>query len=132
MRILALALLGGLVVAASAPGQTPAGAKAPAYDTQAEVTLTGIVQDSHVSRAAADHPGLHVRLAVGTEAAAETVEVHTCPVRFLSNLDFAVAKGDRLTVIGSRPGGGGVVVARELTKGQISLTLRDKAGKPVW
>lgn len=135
MKTLALALLGGLLAAAPAPGQAPAGAKkAPAYDPQAEVTLTGIVEDSHVSRAAADHPGLHVMLKLGpaTGAAAESVEVHTCPVRFLKDLEFTVAKGEQLTVVGSRPGGAGVVVARELTKGQISLTVRDRAGKPIW
>ena len=76
-----------------------------------------------------DHPGLH--LIVKTET--ETVEVHACPVRFMKELDFALEKGDAITVIGSRPKAGrrgrG---AREITKGQTSLILRDKTGAPIW
>ncbi len=75
-----------------------------------------------------DHPGLH--LIVKTET--ETIEVHACPVKFMKELDFALDKGDAVTVIGSRPGGTGVVVAREITKGQTSLTLREKSGAPIW
>ena len=50
-----------------------------------------------------DHPGLH--LIVKTET--ETVEVHACPLRFMTELEFAVEKGDTVTVLGSRPGGDG-------------------------
>ena len=60
------------------------------------------------------------------------VEVHACPVRFMKELEFAIDKGDTVTVVGSRPEAGGVVVAREVTKGQTSLILRDKTGAPVW
>ncbi len=130
MGNLALALLGGLLAAAPAQA-TPAKAapaKAPAYDVKAEVTLTGVVDDLHESKLRADHPGLH--LSVRTET--DTVEVHTCPVAFMKDLDFGVEKGDTLTIVGSRPGGVGIVLAREIKKGQTSLTCRDKAGVPVW
>lgn len=129
-------LLGALLVAAlaaspvlaQAPAAKPAAPKAPEYDTNAEVTLQGVVEDFHESQVRGDHPGLH--LMVKTET--ETVEVHACPVRFMKELDFAVDKGDAVKVTGSRPGGTGVVVAREIQKGQTSLILRDKAGAPVW
>ena len=62
----------------------------------------------------------------------ETVEVHARPLRFMTDLEFTVEKGDTITVLGSRPGGEGIVVARDITKGQTSLTLRDKTGAPVW
>jgi hypothetical protein len=75
-----------------------------------------------------DHPGLHLILKTETE----TIEVHACPVLFMSELEFAIEKGDTLTVDGSRPEAGGIVVAREITKGQVSLRLRDKTGAPVW
>ena len=35
-------------------------------------------------------------------------------------------------MIGSRPRKGTVIVAREITKGQLSLILRDKNGVPNW
>jgi hypothetical protein len=137
MRLLAAVLLGGALAAPAALAQAPPApappakapaTKAPEYDPKAEVTVTGVVEDFHESKMRGDHPGLH--LIVKTET--ETVEVHACPVRYMSELEFKVAKGDTVTVIGSRPEAGGVVVAREITKGQTSLTLRDKTGAPVW
>lgn len=138
MRTFAAALLGGVLAAApllaqapaapAPPAKTPATAKAPEYDPKAEVTFKGTIEDFHESQMRGDHPGLH--LIVKTET--ETIEVHACPVRFMKELDFALEKGDAVTVIGSRPGGTGIVVAREITKGQTSLTLREKSGAPIW
>src|SRR5512139_2527428 len=127
MRLLLTALLGGALAASPVLAQAPApkpvapkpaaprpAAKAPEYDVAAEVTLQGVVEDFHESQLRGDHPGLH--LIVKTET--ESVEVHACPVRFMKELDFAIEKGDTVKVIGSRPGGTGVVVAREVAKGQ--------------
>jgi hypothetical protein len=114
------------------PSQAPAPkaptGKAPEYDTKAVVTIKGVVDEIHESKTRGDHPGLHLILKTETE----TVEVHACPVRFMTDLEFAIEKGDTLTVEGSRPEAGGIVVAREITKGQTSLILRDKTGAPVW
>jgi hypothetical protein len=132
MRLLLRALLGAALAAspvlAQAPATKPSPAKAPEYDAKAEVLLQGVVEDFHESQVRGDHPGLH--LIIKTET--ESVEVHACPVRFMKELDFAVDKGDTVKVTGSRPGGTGVVVAREIQKGQTSLILRDKTGAPVW
>ena len=158
MRLLAAVLLGGVLAAPLAlaqepsapappapappeqappaqapPAQAPPVAKAPAtkapeYDVKAEVTIKGVVEDIHESKMRGDHPGLHLILKTETE----TIEVHACPVLFMSELEFAIEKGDTLTVDGSRPEAGGIVVAREITKGQVSLRLRDKTGAPVW
>jgi hypothetical protein len=138
MKMFAATLLGGVLAAApllaqapaapAPPAKAPAAAKAPEYDPKAEVTFKGTIEDFHESQLRGDHPGLH--LIVKTET--ESIEVHACPVRFMKELDFALEKGDVVTVIGSRPGGTGVVVAREVTKGQTSLTLREKSGAPIW
>ncbi|HSD27092.1 MAG TPA: hypothetical protein VLL75_07280 [Vicinamibacteria bacterium] len=147
MRRLAALLLGGWLAAPLAMAQAPPEpappppappahapsakaptGKAPEYDTKAVVTIKGVVEDIHESKMRGDHPGLHLILKTETE----TVEVHACPVRFMSDLEFTIEKGDALTVEGSRPEGGGIVVAREITKGQTSLILRDKTGAPVW
>jgi hypothetical protein len=114
------------------PSQVPAPkaptGKAPEYDTKAVVTIKGVVEEIHESKMRGDHPGLHLILKTETE----TVEVHACPVRFMTDLEFVIEKGDTLTVEGSRPEAGGIVVAREITKGQTSLILRDKTGAPAW
>ncbi len=147
MRRLAALLLGGCLAAAlamaqappdpappaaappaQAPSAKPPMGKAPEYDTKAVVTIKGVVDEIHESKVRGDHPGLHLVLKTETE----TVEVHACPARFMSDLEFVIEKGDTLTVEGSRPEAGGIVVAREITKGQTSLILRDKTGAPVW
>jgi hypothetical protein len=132
MRVLSAVLLGGVLSASPALAQAPPAkapaARAPEYDVKAEVTITGVVEELHESKTRGDHPGLHLVLKTETE----TIEVHACPLRFMTDLEFAVDKGDTLTIVGSRPGGEGLVVAREITKGQTSLTLRDKTGAPVW
>jgi hypothetical protein len=135
MKTFAAALLGSVLSAtpllaqAQAPPAKPApAAKAPEYDPKAEITFKGTIEDYHESQMRGDHPGLH--LIVKTET--ETIEVHACPVRFMKELDFALDKGDEVTVVGSRPGGTGTVVAREITKGQTTLTLREKSGAPIW
>jgi hypothetical protein len=137
MRILTALIVLGLLAASPVLAQAPPApappakgpaTKAPEYDTKAEVTIKGVVEDFHESQTRGDHPGLH--LIVKTET--ETIEVHACPVRFMKELEFAIDKGDTITVIGSRSEAGGIVVAREVTKGQTSLILRDKTGAPVW
>jgi hypothetical protein len=142
MRRLAAVLLGGVLAAplalaqepppAAPPAKAPApkapAAKAPEYDVKAVVTIKGVVEDFHESKTRGDHPGLHIILKTETE----TVEVHACPLRFMSDLEFVIEKGDTITVEGSRPDPAGLVVAREITKGQTSLILRDKTGAPVW
>jgi hypothetical protein len=147
MRWLATVLLGGVLAAplalaqappARAPAAKPPAKKAPAtkapavkapeYDVNAVVTITGVVEDFHEAKIQGDHPGLHLVVMTETEA----VQVHACPVQFMSDLDFTIEKGDTITVEGSRPDPAGVLVAREITKGQTSLILRDKTGAPVW
>jgi hypothetical protein len=147
MRRLAALLLGGCLAATLAtaqappepaqpapapPAQAPAtkapDGKAPEYDSNAVVKIKGIVEDIHESKTRGDHPGLHLILRTETE----TVEVHTCPLSFMTDLEFTIEKGDELTVEGSRPDPTGIVVAREITKGQTSLRVRDEKGAPCW
>jgi hypothetical protein len=127
MRALAVVCCCVVVAAVQALAQA-ATPKAPEYDVAAEVTVRGQVTEIHESKLATDHPGLHLILKNDDE----TVEIHACPIRFLSELEFGVAVGDTLSVTGSRPKKGPVIVAREITKGQLSLILRDKNGVPNW
>jgi len=126
MRRALVVLIPAAFAAALAVAQAPR--RAPEYDPAFEVTVRGEVTAIHESKVSTDHPGLHLILQTETE----TVEVHACPVRFLSELEFTIEVGDKLSVIGSRRKGAAVMVAREITKGQLSLILRDKAGTPNW
>ena len=48
----------------------------------------------------------------------------------MKDLEFSVEKGETVTIVGSRPGGAGVVLAREIKKGQTSLVLSRQGGRP--
>ena len=49
-----------------------------------------------------------------------------------NNETITFSVGDKLTVTGSRPGGGKVLIARELKRGTVTLQLRDEKGVPIW
>jgi hypothetical protein len=59
---------------------------------------------------------------------------HCLGVRRKKEDGMAVASGDMLTVLGSRitMGGISVVLAREITRGDKTWTLRDPAGVLLW
>ncbi len=64
----------------------------------------------------------------------ETIEVHIAPSWFLAEQDFDLTPQDKITVIGSRINldGKEAIVAREIQKGDRTLTLRDENGFPMW
>jgi hypothetical protein len=74
--------------------------------------------------------GLH--LVLNTSAGA--IDVHVGPTWYVSSRNFTFAKGDTVTLVGSKitMSGREVLIAREITKGQQTLTLRTANGIPVW
>ena len=56
------------------------------------------------------------------------------PSWFLENQDVVLKVGDRVRVRGSRVKWGGkpAVIAMTVTKGEMTLQLRDAAGVPYW
>ena len=100
------------------------------YDFQTTETLNGevISLDSFPSRQG--FAGTH--LMVQTDK--ETIEVHLAPSWFLAERDFELTPQDKITVIGSRINVDGqeAIIAREIKKGDRTLTLRDRDGFPVW
>lgn len=74
--------------------------------------------------------GLHVRL----NAADKTYDVHLGPQSFLAAKSLTVAVGDRVDVTGSlvQYGGAEALLAASVTKGTLSIALRDSLGLPLW
>ena len=60
--------------------------------------------------------------------------MHLGPAAFAKEKGFAVAVGDQLVITGSRITleGDTVLLAREIKKGDQTLTLRDASGRPLW
>jgi hypothetical protein len=74
--------------------------------------------------------GVHLTLRNATES----IDVHLGPAWFLSDEKLTLAEGDALAILGSRVtiGDTAVVVAREVTKGETTVRLRDESGRPLW
>ncbi len=101
------------------------------YDPATETTVTGTVDEvKHLPSPGRGGGGLHLMLS----APAGPIEVHVGPASFVSSKNFTFAKGDALSVVGSRVkmGGQEVLIAREITKGDQVLTVRDAQGIPLW
>jgi hypothetical protein len=64
----------------------------------------------------------------------ETIDVHVGPSWFLTQNTTGFAKGDQVEVTGSRVkfGDKDALIAREIKKGDETLTLRNAQGFPVW
>jgi hypothetical protein len=117
----------------------------PLYDPNTEVTFTGTVADVNTGRPGRlgwlmrvhtlglGHSGTReMQLLVKTET--ETVQIHLGPTAFLKGKNVEIKEGDTLEVTGSRVtlGDPGVVLAREIRKGDNVWTLRDVTGQPLW
>ena len=109
----------------------------PMYNPQTEASFTGIVKAVNRVPAsgphcwsAADVYGAHLTFETG----AETIDVHVGPVAMLEKKNVTIASGDTLTILGSRItlGGTPVLLAREITRGDETWTLRDPAGFLLW
>ncbi len=103
----------------------------PQYDPKTEVTLSKvtILDVKNVTL-----PNGQERFRLIVKSGDTTQEVCLCPKAFLDMMDTAFAKGDEVTVTGSKvkDGDNTLILAREVVKGNNTLVLRDKKGEPVW
>jgi hypothetical protein len=131
-----IAMIAMLGVAGSASAQpydccSGAGNAGQFYNSATETTVAGTVEDVRtVSPPAGGRGALHLTL----NTSSGPVEVHVGPTWYVSSRNITFAKGDAVTLIGSKMSMSGreVLVAREITKGQQTLTLRAANGAPVW
>ena len=125
------ALVGLMILAAATLALAQAGPAAPRhYNPATEITTSGTVEGI-------THPAGYNGMA-GTHVSLKTqdgvLEVHLGPEAFLTRQNFSIAKGDTLTVTGSKQvlAGQNVLIAREVKKDDKVLTLRDANGIPKW
>lgn len=102
----------------------------PKYDVANEIKIKGVVDE--VREVPGNFEGTH--LVVKTETT--TVLVHVAPAAFLKEIDTSFAKGDQVQVVGAKAttttGPEEEILAREITVGTNTVTLRDDKGIPVW
>jgi hypothetical protein len=122
-----------LIVAAigwmSTMGWAQAGSKTgPKYDVASEVKVKGVIEDIR------EVPGgaAGTQLAVKTDS--KTILVYVGPGDFLKEIEVSFTKGDQVNVIGAKVPNAAdeEIMAREITVGSNTFTLRDDKGIPIW
>jgi hypothetical protein len=105
-------------------------AGAPKYDLTAEAKFKVTVQDLKLPAKGNEKDAAHLLVKSGDD----TIDIYLCPKAFLDDMGATFAKGDEVTVTGSKikQDGSDLVLARQVVKGTDTLMLRDDKGKPVW
>ena len=119
-----------IVPLASAQKKQPAIQSGPKYDLQAETKLKGIVDEVKLPAKGSEKEIAHLMVKDG----ANSIDVYLCPKTFLDDMGMSFAKGDEISMTGSKAkqGGADLFLVREITKGTDSFVLRDPKGAPVW
>jgi hypothetical protein len=102
----------------------------PKYDLKTETKMKGTVEELKLPPKGSEKEPAFLLLKSG----AESIDVYLCPKSFLDDLGVSFAKGDEVTLTGSKvkQGEADLILAREVTKGNDTLVLRDEKGDPVW
>jgi hypothetical protein len=103
---------------------------APKYDVTKEVTIKGTIEDVNEMTMPKGEVGVHLMV----KTADSVIEVRLCPSGVLKDFEIQFEKGQTVTVTGSKVkiGETDVILAREVVRGNNTITLRDKQGGPVW
>ena len=99
------------------------------YRAGNEQTMAGVVDEvgDFTCPVSANEMGAHLRL----KTASGPVVVHLAPARIMRSQSYRFHSGDNIEVRGApvRVGGADGMIAREITRGNEIITLRDKEGK---
>jgi hypothetical protein len=131
-RIASLMVFAALAVGspASAQKKTPSGSSGPKYDLQTETKIKGTVDEVKLPPKGSEKEIAHLQVKDGTNS----IDAYLCPKTFLDDMGMSFAKGDEITMTGSKvkQGDADLFLVREIVKGNDSFVLRDAKGEPVW
>lgn len=126
MALAAMFVMGGAVVSlAQGPRKS-----SPIYNPATEVTMKGSVEAVKQLTGPQSWAGTHLSLKTDKE----TIDVHVGPSWFLTQNKIGFAKDDQIEVTGSKVKfeDKDALIAREIRKGEKTITLRNAQGIPVW
>lgn len=100
------------------------------YDLQTETKAKGVVDDVKVFSFGARKDFVQLIL----KDSGGTVVLYMCPKPFEDEMGISFAKGDEISFTGSKvkQEESEVILARQVAKGEETLTFRDAKGSPVW
>jgi hypothetical protein len=113
------------LIAQKAPEANP-----PKYDVHTETRMKGSVEEVKLPPKGSEKEVAHLLVKTGPD----TVDVYLCPKSFLDDMGVSFAKGDEISLLGSKvkQGEGDLILAREVVKNSDTLVLRDDKGNPIW
>jgi hypothetical protein len=102
----------------------------PKYDPHTESKLKGTIEDITLPPAGHEKEIVHLLM----KNADAKIDIYLCPKSFLDDMGVTFAKGDEITITGSKvkEGDADLFLAKQADKGTDSLILRDDKGNPVW
>lgn len=101
------------------------------YNVNTVETITGeVIRVNKITPAKGMSSGIHLLVKTGKEI----ISVHLGPSWFMDKQKIEINIKDKVTVTGSRITyqGNPAIIASEITSGNMTFTLRDKNGYPVW
>jgi hypothetical protein len=103
---------------------------APKYDQKTESKTKGVVDDIKVLTLGSRKDFVQLTVKIGSDE----VPIYVCPKPFQDEMGINFAKGDEISITGSKvkQEASDVILARELVKGTDTLMFRDNKGNAVW
>jgi hypothetical protein len=103
---------------------------APQYDQKTESKTKGVIDEVKLLTVGSRKDFVELILKNGDAQ----VSAYVCPKPFEDEMGITLAKGDEITLTGSKikQQDSDVVLVRELEKGTDTFMFRDDKGKPVW
>jgi hypothetical protein len=104
--------------------------KTPKYDKATETKVKGVVDE--LKTVEGKDEGTHFILKMEGD---KSILIHVGPEKFLKEIEASYEKGDKVEVIGSKvksAEGEDEILAKEITKDNNTVTLRDGKGEPAW
>ncbi len=101
------------------------------YNPQTVTNVKGVVEAvEQVTPMRGMSYGIHLKLKTDSEI----LPVHLGPSWFIERQDIKIKKGDTIEVTGSKINynNAPAIIAAQVKKGNVVLTLRDESGIPVW
>jgi hypothetical protein len=121
----------GLLLALSAfGGSKDPNPATPEYSRTAETKFIGKIAEVREAGKESALPGIYLTVAVKTD----TVKVYVGPKEFIKIFGVTFKAGEEIEVTGAKAQfeGSGVILAKEIAIGRVTLILRDDSGWPNW
>jgi len=119
-------LIGSAILSAKDPKLSDV----PEYNPATVVHMHAVVDSVKTIPVGEALAGAHLFIKNG----GETLDVFLGPPQYVRIFNLLLNPGDRVDVIGSEVKfkGASLILGREVTKGQVTMILRDETGTPMW